>query len=415
LNPYLNTFYYKDVGKRFFLALIAYTLVLAACARDSKPDAITAATARKGQTARSLLKNIMPDAAEDGVVKIAVLVNLAEGDNSRQFIEGCVSEGRSLDFTVDSFVSGADEKNCRKIAEGIASADYDGLIFAYGGAYGGVDFSYDILNPVAVKGIPIVTFEALPYRDGKPIKGLITTFQDDYSLARLSIETLLSLTDSLDKKARIIRVGSEPGITSMDRRALVFEEFVKNGKIEETALVKPDNTDNPHGMAWKALAEILPRFPPGTVDGLWVPWDEFAGGCTEALVSAGRTDIKLTSVGISNEDIHRMLRRPDIWLASSAVDPKLAGTVNMRILAARLAGEAVAETFSFNPRIVKTADLNIGVNLGNISVILPGWGNDEGLFDNYKWMIDLKAAGEKYLRIPPSPQAQVTGRHRVTP
>jgi len=100
-----------------------------------------------------------------------------------------------------------------------------------------------------------------------------------------------------------------------------------------------------------------------------------------------------------------MLRHHDIWLASTAVDPKLAGTVNMRILAARLAGESVNSVFSFSPQLVKTTDLNIGVNLGNISVIVPGWGEGEGLFDNYQWMLNLKTAGEKYLRIPPVEQA----------
>ena len=399
------------MGKSFYAVIIIFTLLFAACSRGSKADAVTAATARKGPPSRVLLKEIMPDAASDGAVKIAVLVNLMAGENSRQFIEGCVSEGRSMDFTVDAFVSGADEKRCKEIAEGIALADYDGLIFAYGD----VDFSYDILKPIADKGIPIVTFEALPYRDGKSIKGLITTFQDDYSLARLSIETLLSLTDNLDKKARIIRVGCEPGITFLDRRAWAFEEFVNKGRIEEAALVKLENTENPRGAAWEALAAILPRFPPGTVDGLWVPWEEFAGGCAEALASAGNRDIKLSSIGVSNDVINLMLRHHDIWLASAAVDPKLAGTVNMRLLAARLAGESVNDTFSFSPQLVKTADLNIGVNLGNISVIVPGWGDGEGLFDNYKWMIDLKAAGEKYLRIPPVPQSAPQAAPQAAP
>jgi len=407
----------RFVGKSLFLALNVYLLAFTACSKDNKPDAVTAATARKGPPARILLKNIMPAAAADGSVKIAVLVNLMAGENSRQFIDGCVSEGRSLDFTVDAFISGGDENRCKEIAEGIALADYDGLVFAYGD----VGFSYDILKPVADKGMPIVTFEALPYKDGKSIKGLVTTFQDDYSLARLSIETLLSLTpDSQSdpgKPARIIRVGCEPGITFLDRRAWAFGEYVSRGKIKEAALVKLENLDNPHGAAWEALAAILPRFPPGTVDGLWVPWDEFAGGCAEALASAGRDDIKLTSIGISNDDIHQMLRHSDIWLASTAVDPRLAGTVNMRLLAARLAGESTGDTFSFNPQLVKTADLNIGVNLGNISMIVPGWGDGEGLFDNYQWMSDLKAAVEKYLRIPPVSQTapQATERHKVTP
>jgi len=390
--------YYKDVRKFLFLTVIIFGFALTACVKNSQPDTVSAVIERKGTPpARVLLNSIMPDAAADGVVKIAVLVNLMAGENSRQFIEGCVSEGRSLSFTVDSFVSGAEEKRCGEIASGIAQADYDGLIYAYGD----VDFTYDILKPVADKGIPVVTFEALPYRDGKSIKGLITTFQDDYSLARLSVETLLSLgSGDSDRPARIIRVGCEPGITFLDRRAWAFGEFISRDRIREAAFVKLDGMENPRSAAWEALAAILPRFPPGTIDGLWVPWEEFAIGCAEALTAAGRNDIKLTGIGISSDVIHQMLRRPDIWLASTAVDPKLAGTVNMRLLAARLAGESVGDTFSFSPQLVKTTDLNLGVNLGNISMIVPGWGEGEGLFDNYKWMIDLKAAGEKYLRIP---------------
>ncbi|MCL2128567.1 MAG: hypothetical protein FWH38_09960, partial [Treponema sp.] len=147
--------------------------------------------------------------------------------------------------------------------------------------------------------------------------------------------------------------------------------------------------------------EILPRFPEGTVDALWVPWDEFAWGCAEALAAAGRHDIKMVSIGISNEDLHLMQLYPDVWLANIAVDPKLVGVVNMRILAAMLAGEDMEETFSFSPQLVKTSDLNHAVNMANITVMLPDWGDGHGLFDSYRWMIDLKATEGKYLRIPP--------------
>jgi simple sugar transport system substrate-binding protein len=334
----------------------------------------------------------------DGMVKIAVLVNLEEGDNARQFIEGCVAEGRSMGFTVDSFVSGADEKRCRELAAGIAQADYDGLIFSHGD----VGFSYDILQPAAEKGIQVVTFEALPYRDGKSVNGLIATFQDDYRLARLSLETLLSYTRGNDgRPARVIRVDCDPGITFLDRRTWEFDRLKDEGKIVEAAQVRLGNRDNPRSAAWEALAAVLPRFPQGGVDAVWVPWDEFAVGCAEALASAGRQDIKLFSIGISNDDMRLMQRHADIWIANTAVDPKLAGTVNMRMLAARLAGETLSETFSFDPQLVKTADLNRAVNMANIAALVPDWGDGKGFFDHYQWMDDVKAAEGKYFRIPP--------------
>jgi simple sugar transport system substrate-binding protein len=383
------------MGKQFFLTfLLIFTLLFESCQRTD----IEEAAARKGPSARVLLEQFMPSAMKDGLVKIAVLVNQKTGDNSRQFIEGCVSEGRSMGFTVDAFVSEADENRCREIAAGIARADYDGLIFSNGE----VDFSYDILKPIADKGIQIVTFEALPYKDGKSIKGLITTFQDDYRLARLSLETLISLSGSGENRPlRVLRIGCDPGILFLDRRAWEFEKMVDEGKFTEAAFIKLDGLENPHGAAWAAIAAILPRFPRQSVDALWVPWDEFAEGCAEALARAGRQDIKLVSVGISNDAIRLMQRHASVWLASAAVDPKLAGMVNMRILSARLAGETLSDIFYFDPQLVKTTDLNNAVNIANLSVMVPDWGDGKWIFDDYQWMIDLKAAEGRNLRILP--------------
>ncbi|MDR0290885.1 MAG: substrate-binding domain-containing protein [Treponema sp.] len=395
------------MGKKFFLPALFSVLILAACSPENhtEADSVSGATSRRGPVAPVLLSRYMPAAMADGIVKIAVLVNMEAGDNSRQFIEGCISSGRAMGFTVDAFVSGGDETKCGEIAAGIARADYDGLIFSHGE----VDFSYDILRPIADAGVQIVTFEALPYRDGKSIKGLVTTFQDDYRLAKLSLEAMLaSVHGEEGRPLRVVRVGCDPGITFLDRRAWEFDRLKSQGKIAEAAFVRMSDMENPRAKAQYALASALPRFPHGSVDALWVPWNDFAAGCAEALAAAGRDDIKLFSVGISNDDLRTMQRNSSIWLASTAIDPKLAGTVNMRILAAKLAGETVPETFSFDPQLIKTADLNPAVNISNIAMIVPGWGGGEGLFDQYQWMADLKLAEGRYLRLPPEASPQET-------
>ena len=381
--------------KKISALVILTVLVLlfsGSCTRGRGADAVSGATELEGPPSHPILKSIMPGAMADDVVKIAVLVNQKESDNSRMFIQGCVTEGRALGFTVDTFISGGDEKQCRKYAEGIARADYDGLVFAYGDE----GFSYDILKPVADREISIVTFEALPYRDGKSIKGLITTFQNDYNLARLSLDTLISHSRI---PARVIRIASSQGTISLDRRDWEFDMFTLDGKIKEMAVIRLDNTDNPYSAAREGVTAILSRFPPGTVDALWVPWDEFSSGCADALSSAGRTDIKMVSIGISSEDINLMYRHSDFWFANAAVDLKLAGTVNMRIMAAKLAGETLEETFSFNPQLIQSSDLTPAVNISNISLIIPNWDSGQGLFDNYQWMKDLKAVEGRYLRI----------------
>jgi simple sugar transport system substrate-binding protein len=411
-----NTVTIHIMGKKFFLVVFLSVFLFGSCLQqDGKLNSVSAATARKGPPVTVYLERYMPDAMADGNVKIAVLVNQESGDNSRQFIEGCTSEGRSMGFTVDSFVSGGDENRCREIAAGIAGADYDGMIFSNGFASGifdskdgGLtDHSYDLLKPVDDKDIPIVTFEALPYRGGISLNGVTTTFQDDYSLSRLSRDALLSFIGTVDRSPRVIRLGCDSGITFLDRRTWEFERLVSNGTIQEVAFVNLKGLENPHSAAWEALAFALSRLPGHHIDALWVPWNGFAGGCAEALVSAGRQEIKMVSIGISNEDIRLMQPHPTTPPPPPPLDPKLAGMVNMRLLAAKLAGETSPDSYSFKPQLLKTSELNQVVNIANLPLMVADWGDGKGLFDQYQWMIDLKGAVGKYLRISP-PDSPVT-------
>jgi simple sugar transport system substrate-binding protein len=150
----------------------------------------------------------------------------------------------------------------------------------------------------------------------------------------------------------------------------------------------------------EALAALLPKIPMGTADVVWAPGSDFARGCVQALADAGRHDIKLVSIGISNENLRLMTAYPDIWLACAAVDPALIGIVNMRILAAKLALEDTPEFFSFDARILEASVLDSSATMGNIAAMYPGWALNTGLFDNYPWMEELKTAVGKYQRIP---------------
>jgi hypothetical protein len=51
----------------------------------------------------------------------------------------------------------------------------------------------------------------------------------------------------------------------MDRRQVVYEEYVKAGKIVEAALVGPVDYADMRGGTQNSLAAILPRYPAGTI------------------------------------------------------------------------------------------------------------------------------------------------------
>jgi len=350
----------------------------------------------------------MPKAMADGIVKIALLANEKDGINTWQFIEAAVAEGRAMGFTVDAFAmdAEADREGFMRLAAGIAGADYDGVIFVNGAL--GMGYAYDALRPIADAGARIVAFEALPVRDGRVIPGLVAAFQNDYGLARLSLEALVSHFGGQGRGGapRVFRIAGEAGIAFLDRHEWEFSEFARMGKIEEAGSVRLRGLEGPRAAAWEAISAALPHIPPGSVDALWVPWSEFAIGAAEALFHAGRSDIKVFSTGISNESLRIMQRHRGIWIASTAADHKLAGAVTMRMLAALLAGEVLDEAFFFRPQLVMTADLNRAVNAANLSMMLPSWEDGAGLFDGFGWMAELRAAESRFLRISPAPPSQ---------
>lgn len=352
---------------------------------------------REPANLRTVLEQVMPDAMSDGIVKLAVLINERPGENAWQFIGAAVSEGRSMGFIVDAFALSAENETERfeDLAGGIAAADYDGLVFVNGE----MDFAYDILKPISDNGIKIVSFEALAFRQGRSVPGLIATFQDDYGLARLSLETLIRNTSGENgRPPRVLRIVTERGVTFMDRHDWEFNEFVRGGRIIEAGRIVLGSTENARASAMTAVFQTLPDFPAGSVDALWVPWSEFAVGAITAIEQSGRQDIKLFSTGISSESMRFMRRNRNIWPATSVVDPALAGTVTMRLLAVSLAGEDASlkeNSFYFAPQPVMTSDLNRAVNVSNLSVMLPDWSGSDGLFDGYGWMLDLKEAAAR--------------------
>jgi simple sugar transport system substrate-binding protein len=348
----------------------------------------------KGELA-AMFKKYMPQAAADGAVKVAVVRNLSAGDHTEQFLEGCVSEGRAMGFIVDTFITDGDGAKCQEALARVIGQDYDGLILSHGEA----SYTYDALKPAVDKGMKVVTIDSVPYlngdSNGQILTGVTSTAQDDAKLACLSLQAVLNSFDPDMQPIKVIRAWMGPGIPPLDRRQATYDQYVKAGKIVEVALVAPKDFADPRGGSRDALAALLPFYPEGTVDAIWGSYDELAKGCLDALDAAGRTDIKLMSIDISNEDISQMLSHSEVWVSTTAADPKLIGITNMRILAAKFANETTPDTYNLDVQEIRTTILNGAINMTNIDTVRYGWGEEKGVFDRYGWMADLKAAADR--------------------
>jgi simple sugar transport system substrate-binding protein len=69
-------------------------------------------------------------------------------------------------------------------------------------------------------------------------------------------------------------------------------------------------------------------------------------GAYKALKENGRSEIKLYSIDISNQDLQLMRESGSPWKVSVAVDPKLIGATNVRLIANKIAGEPLPPTTS---------------------------------------------------------------------
>lgn len=325
-----------------------------------------------------------PNTAED-MTRIAVVRNMPSDDHTKQYLEGCVSEGEAFGYRVDTFISDGDDAKFQELVAQVIQKKYDGLIISHGKA----DYSYDMLLTAVERGIPIVMFDTVAEKDGMPLAGVTSTSQDDEQLARLSLDTLVEQAKSEGRPARVIKVWYGPGMPPLDRRNTIYQQYEKDGLIETLETVGPSNLENVQGDVTAAVASVIPKYQVGEIDGVWGSWDELAKGALIALNDAGRTDIPLISIDISNQDINLMRAQPDVWTATAAVDPKLIGTVNMRLLAKKLKGEETPEAYSFAAMLIKTQQLPEGATMEGLKDLIPGWGVTQD-FDE-SWMQELRA------------------------
>lgn len=143
----------------------------------------------------------------------------------------------------------------------------------------------------------------------------------------------------------------------MVRRNKVYEETLAKYKgITEVGRfgVASDNTSV---ETQNAVAALLTKHPKGEIDAIFATWDAFAIGATRALVEAGRTEIKIYGIDVSNADLQLMQEENSPWVATAAVDAKMIGAINVRLAAKKLAGEETPATFDLDAALITQEDL----------------------------------------------------------
>ena len=177
----------------------------------------------------------------------------------------------------------------------------------------------------------------------------------------------------------------------MVRRNKVYKETLEENpgikEVERFGVAAADTSV----QTQNAVAAMLNKHPKGEIDAIFATWDAFAIGATRAIKEAGRNEIKIYGIDVSNADLQEIQEKDSPWKYTAAVDPKLIGAVNMRILAKKLADEETPATYDLEAALISQEKLQESknpVNMVNLAEIIPGWGQSDAFEED--WMKKLK-------------------------
>lgn len=320
--------------------------------------------------------------AEKGEIKLNVIRKIGGDDHTAQFLAGAKQEGESLGFKVDTFSAGDDTAKFLDALEQAANSDYDGVVISHGNEPSTVEAVQKLID----KGIPVVAFDSVP--EVGAIEGVTLTSQNDEALARLALDRLV---EEQGQDAKIVYLWVD-GFPPMVRRNAIYQEtLTKYPNIVELDRYGVAN-DNTSVDTQNAVAAMLAKYPKGEIDAIFATWDAFAIGAARALIEADRTEIKIYGIDVSNADLQIMQEENSPWVATAAVDPKMIGAVNVRLLAKKLAGEETPAAYSLEAALIDQATLagaSEPVNMTTLADIIPGWGTTDAFEE--AWMKSAKA------------------------
>ncbi len=308
-------------------------LTLTACSQtastttapSSAPAATTAAAPSAPAASVSAAK---PAPFNAGPVKIAMVRQSGAGDYFQQWEMGADAQAKALGIQMQVYDAQADNAQQATDMQTAMNSGVAGIIVDHGLTQTMVP----LINQAVAKGIPVVVYDV----DGTQ-PPVVHTDQSD---ADMATKDLTLMAQTIPDGAKIGYVNAL-GIAPLDRRNVVFQQFVKQHNWDVEFFVgKFTNdvaTDN------EVLVDAALKAHPD-VQAIFAPYDELAKGTVAAVKNNGlQSKIKVFGIDISNADIQVMTASGSPWVATATTDPAGVGAAVVRTMALKLAGSTTTE------------------------------------------------------------------------
>lgn len=364
----------------YFVILITLVIGFTGCLPEE--------TSKKVQGKKVIYSKNIPEkiSKNKSGIKIGVIRKIGGDDQTTQFLAGVKKEAEALGFTVDIFSANGDSVNFHNEIDKALYRGYDGVIISHGDDAESVEDVKKLTN----KGIKVVTFDSNP--EISKIEGVTCTFQDDEALAGLALYYLKKVTGGNANIEYLWVDGFQPMVI----RNKVYDKFkIDNPGIKEVHRFGVSTADA-IVQTQIAVDKALIKYPKGKLDVIFATWDSFAKAATSSVKDAGRNDVKIVSIDVSDADLKLMQEIGSPWVATAAVSSNVVAAVDVRILAKKIAEEQTPDTYKFSGNLITQSqlkDYGKTVTMKNLSEIIPGWGRSDA-FDN-QWIKELRELFKK--------------------
>ena len=306
--------------------------------------------------------------------KVALIMQSNLGTFSTQYIAGVTEQVKAFGGELTVFTSEGDLAKMASNVDAAINQKFDSILIDHG--------TGEALNESVTRakdaGIAVVVFDATVEVEGVPV-----VEQGDQAMAKMTLE---KLKEDFNGEANIVRIWVA-GFAPMERRMAAYTEFLAaNPAIKEVATFG-SVTANTALDTQAQMEAILKQYPnEGDITAIWAPFNEFAKGAVRALEQAGRTDIKVYGIDMSDEDLQIIQKDNSPWVASAAVDPTDIGRVQVRYTYQLSDGETVEPIISLNPVFIDKAVLPAEqITTNELSEFVEGWGaSDQGYTDSLR-------------------------------
>ena len=343
-------------------AAVSSLLLVSACsqgggtetAAESAAPAATAAASEAAEVAAA------PAPFDAGPVNIALVQNSGAGDYFQQWTNGARQQAEAIGMEMEIYDAQADNAKQATDMETAIGSGVAGIVVDHGQA----DTMCPLIKKATDAGIPVVVYD-IEITECAP--DAVETQQSDANLAEL---VLTQMATDLGKDIPVGYV-NVLGIAPLDRRDVVWQEFVKNNNWDQKFFVgKFTNavaTDNAQ------LVDAALKANPDVV-GIFAPYDELTKGTVSAIEQNNLQDkVSAYGIDISNADIEVMTKDGSPWKATATTDPNAIGAAVLRAMALKLAGELDSNEIFF-PGVLVTQQflLDNGIkNMNELRAAMP--------------------------------------------